>query len=361
MFNFQSNHELWLKVCKIQARSAELDSVARSLGASVIDSFTLDDMVPITHLIHSSKASQDTTEDFKIASAIDGCHIVSPDWLYKCKELGKVVDERAYFLTTALSASLEMGFVNDSPKSLPPVNAMELQMSPEPEVEAERKKLGVDVEREDEAGVLPHGNGDGLDAIYQGRNPEPTPPTSAPVPTLPLALGVRKPSLSVQPNESRETLELPGALEKKAPGSIGDILGKLGKGELTSAMEKRKRPRGKLQGRATSNLSYNNFSRASSVDSSRAGSAPPSQQGREVKELKDMNAPGKQRELELPAPSQAIRYADPEAEKERKSVRAKLSGDTIETETPKPTRGSKRIKTVVDAEGSVMRRTKRNR
>lgn len=332
-------------------------------------------MVPITHLIHSSKTPRDTTKDFKLANATDGCHIVSPDWLFKCEKSGKMVDEKAYPPIIAPSRGLEMDFTNDSSSSLSPVNTMELEMPSEPKIKVERKRLEVNGEDDDEAGILPpdEDEDDDFDTIYQPpRNPGPSPPTSASGSTLPLLLGTRQdshPSVQSASGEVCGTPEPPDTSGGKVPISISNILGKLGKGELTTAMDKRRKPRGKLQGKATSNLSsYSNFSRASSVSSSRAGSVPPSQQGNgpEVKnpKRKDPNTLNKQYEVEIPAPSQAIRYEDPEAEKERKSVRAKLSGDAFMVETPKSTRSAtRRIKTAVDVEGfgSAARRTKRNK
>lgn len=357
-----------------QARSVELNSVAKSLGASVVESFSPDDMVPITHLIHSSKAPRDTTKHFKLANATDGCHIVSPDWLFKCEQSGRVVDEKAYPPIIASSRGLEMDFTNNNSNSLPPVSTVGLEMLSEPKIKVEQERPEVSGEDDDEAGLHPDEVEDGdLGTIYPPpRNPEPTPPTSAPESTLLFPISARRNTIpSVKPafGEIQETPEPPEASGEKAPISIGNILGKLGKCELTTAMDKRRKPRGKLQGKATPSLpSFSNFSRASSVSSSRAGSMPPAQQGNgpEVKnpKRKDPNTPDKQHEAELPAPSQAIRYEDPEAEKERKSVRAKLSGDAFGVETPKPTRSAtKRTKTAVDIEGpgSVTRRTKRNK
>lgn len=368
-------YESQLTKSQTQARSVELNSVAKSLGASVVESFSPDDMVPITHLIHSSKTPRDTTKDFKLATATDGCHIVSPDWLFKCEKSGRAVDEKAYPPIIESTRGLEMDFMDDSSSSLSPVNTMEPHTPSDAKVKIERKRPEVNWE-EDDIGILPpeeDGGGD-LDTIYQPpRNPEPTPPISAPGLTLPLPLplGARqKPPRSVQPapDRIRRTPEPPDLSGEKVPASIGNILGKLGKGELTTAMDKRRKPRGKLQGKATSNLSsYSSFSRASSVSSSLAGSIPPSQQGNgpTVKhpKRKDANMQEKH-EAELPAPSQAIRYEDPEAERERRSVRAKLSGDTFGVETPKSTKGAaRRAKTVVDVEGygSVGRRTRRNK
>lgn len=284
------------------------------------------------------------------------------------------MDEKAYPPIIAPSRGLEMDFANDSSNSLSIVNTMELKISSKPKIKIEWGRPEINGEDDDETrGLGPDENeddDDDLNTIYQPpRNPELTPPTSTPGSTLPLPSGARRnPTLAVKPvfDAIQGTTEPPNAAGEKTPISIGNILGKLGKGELTTAMDKRRKPRGKLQGKATSNLSsYNNFSRASSVSSSCTGSIPPSQQGNrpEVKNPKRKypHTPDKQHE-ELSAPSQAITYEDPEAEKERKSVRAKLSGDAFGVETPKPTRSAaKRIKTAVDMEGTVTRRTKRNK
>lgn len=284
------------------------------------------------------------------------------------------MDEKAYPPIIAPSRGLKMDFANDSSNSLSTVNIMELKISSKPKIKVELGRPEINREDdEDETRDLDpdDDDDDDLNTIYQPpRNPELTPPTSTPGSTLPLPSGARRnpiPAVKPASGEIQGTTEPPDASGEKAPVSIGNILGKLGKGELTTAMDKCRKPRGKLQGKATSNLSsYNNFSRASSVSSSCTESIPLYHQGNkpEVKnpKRKYSNTPDKQREVELSAPSQAITYEDPEAEKERKSVRAKLSGDAFGVETPKPTRSAaKRIKTAVDMEGSVTRRTKRNK
>ncbi|CUS11376.1 unnamed protein product, partial [Tuber aestivum] len=115
---------------------------------------------------------------------------------------------------------------------------------------------------------------------------------------------------------------------------VGELLGKFGKDTITSVMDRRKRPRGKLLGRASSNLSSysNNSAGGSQGEGARRGDF-------------DFRSPSRH-EVEPPMPSQAITYTDPEAEKERRNVRAKLSGNPV-VESPKPVG---RIGTAVDVE-----------
>ncbi|KAH8144935.1 uncharacterized protein LAJ45_11056 [Morchella importuna] len=331
----------------LKTRSAELTSVARSLGAAIVDSIHPD--TSITHMIHSSKTPRDTTKDFKVANATPGCHIVSPDWLYKCQESGKRVDEKAYPPIIAPSKGLEMGFSKGSSSSLSPVPSAEIHSPIKPAFEVKQDELVVD-DTEDGQGF--QDDFENLNEINHNIAKDPTPPTqlstSFPVPQISALNIVTKPS-------SSDNQDTPDPASGKSSGGISDILGKLGKGEITNAIE-RKRPRGKLQGRATSNLSfYNNPSRASSVES-HAEPVVSEDKNTLVNNLHDLSSTRRSTDQMIPAPSQAIRYEDLEAEKERKNVRAKLSGDAVGPDTPKNQRSvMKRVKTAVDVEGSVRR------
>lgn len=324
-----------------------MTSVARSLGAAIVDSIHPD--TSITHMIHSSKTPRDTTKDFKVANATPGCHIVSPDWLYKCQESGKRVDEKAYPPIIAPSKGLEMGFSKGSSSSLSPVPSAEIHSPIKPAFEVKQDELVVD-DTEDGQGF--QDDFENLNEINHNIAKDPTPPTqlstSFPVPQISALNIVTKPS-------SSDNQDTPDPASGKSSGGISDILGKLGKGEITNAIE-RKRPRGKLQGRATSNLSfYNNPSRASSVES-HAEPVVSEDKNTLVNNLHDLSSTRRSTDQMIPAPSQAIRYEDLEAEKERKNVRAKLSGDAVGPDTPKNQRSvMKRVKTAVDVEGSVRR------
>lgn len=112
---------------------------------------------------------------------------------------------------------------------------------------------------------------------------------------------------------------------------------KLGKEKLSSALDKRKKPRARLQGRATSNMSSleANFSRASSATSSTED-----QSGGATSAEKHNNSNGaliQDPDSVPPDPtqypmSQAVSYADPEAQRERRRMIAKLNGvEAVET------------------------------
>ncbi|KAL7270581.1 protein kinase activating protein dpb11 [Rhizina undulata] len=201
------------------------------------------------------------------------------------------------------------------------------------------------------------------------REPKATrlPPRDESAPRSPLKRIREKIALEPQTHKRRQTAEPPESPEKVPAqnSGIGKILGKIGKESLTTAMDQRKRRREKLQGK---------LSRVSSTLSSRDGSVPPSElqpscEGikalapRALEELNDLSStPTGMLDHEPPAPSQAIRYADPEAEKEKKSIRAKLSGDSMDVDTPKTARRSRAIGAAVDLDGvkSRTRGAKRN-
>jgi hypothetical protein len=291
-----------------------LNEIAESLGAIVVKTFSSNDRIPITHFVYSPQAPQDLPDDLRVAKLVNGCQVVSPDWLYQCKQSGKRADEGAYPVVE-LNQKLEVNIAEDDLPGPKGVNKL-------PDA------MGEDL---DACRMPPPIDDQALQAIVGLEKQAPTPPTSSLTPAPP-SLPKGSSSISIS---SRGSTEPP---DRRS--IVGEILGKLGKETITSAMDKRRRPRGRLQGRASSNMStYSNGSQGE----------------RAIREL-DPNTPNKQ-DMELPMPSQEISYADPEAEKERKTVRAKLRGNTT-VETPKVT---KKVKTAVDVEVTSARRRGRRR
>ncbi|KAI5790148.1 hypothetical protein EDC01DRAFT_783841 [Geopyxis carbonaria] len=84
-----------LEGCTICSRAAELNALATSLGAAVLDTFQSDS--PLTHLIHISASApgHDTTRDVKLALAINA-PIVSPGWLTACLQSGQREPESSF-------------------------------------------------------------------------------------------------------------------------------------------------------------------------------------------------------------------------------------------------------------------------
>ncbi|CUS06856.1 unnamed protein product [Tuber aestivum] len=275
----------------LQGRRAGLDSIARSMGADVVGSFSSKDSTLITHFIDTHEVTRKSTRDFEAARAIDNCHIVSADWLYNSEKNGRRADEKAYCLARPRGRGLEMDFGKSSSLS-----SLDSSM----------------------------GEGFGNEG-----NTNPSSDTASHLPLDELhdqSVHVSQASISALPPTERADAE--------RRNLVGELLGKLGKDAITSVMDRRKRPRGKLLGRASSNLSSysNNSAGGSQGEGARRGDF-------------DFSSPSRH-EVEPPMPSQAITYTDPEAEKERRNVRAKLSGNPV-VESPKPVG---RIGTAVDVE-----------
>ncbi|KAG0129151.1 BRCT domain-containing protein [Tuber indicum] len=308
----------------LKDRRASLDSIAKSMGADVVGSFSSEDLTIITHFIDTFEVTRKSTKDFEAARAIDSCHIVSADWLYSSEKNGRRADEKAYSLIRPRGRGLEMDFDKssslsslDSAMVCAPSQGFDSELMPPPS---------------DDQGLR---RGEGLE------NEAKT--------LLPLDV-VSHPSLDELHNQSVHVSQASASAlspteqaDAERRNLVGELLGKLGKDTITSVMDRRKRPRGKLLGRASSNLSSysNNSAGGSQGEGARRGDF-------------DFSSPSRH-EVEPPMPSQAITYTDPEAEKERRTVRAKLRGNPV-AESPKPVG---RIGTAVDVEvmtASVTRR-----
>jgi len=292
------------------------------MGADVVGS-SLEDLTIITHFIDTPEVTRKSTKDFEAAREIDNCHIVSADWLYNSEKHGRRADEKAYSLIQPRGRGLEMDFGKssslsslDSAMVCAPSPGFDSELMPPPSDEQGRRR------------------GEGLE--NDGKTPSPLDTVSH----LPLdELHNQSAHVSQAPISALSPAE---QADVERRNLVGELLGKLEKDTITSVMSRRKRPRGKLQGRASSNLSSysNNSTGGSQGEGARRGDF-------------DYSSPSRH-EVEPPMPSQAITYTDPEAEKERRTVRAKLSGNPVES--PKPVG---RIGTAVDVEVTAMSVTRR--
>ena len=307
----------------MQGRRADLDSIAKSMGADVVGSFSSEDLPLITHFIDTPEVTRKSTKDFEAAREIDNCHIVSADWLYNSERHGRRADEKAYSLVQPRGRGLEMDFDKssslsslDSAMVRAPSQGFDSELMPPPSDEQGFRR-GESLENEGKAlSLLGTESHLLLDELHNQ------------------STHVSQASISaLSPAEQAD-------VERR--NFVGELLGKLGKDVITSAMGRRKRPRGKLQGRASSNLSSysNNSAGGSQGEGARRGDF-------------DFSSPSRH-EVEPPMPSQAITYTDPEAERERRTVRAKLSGNPVES--PKPVG---RIGTAVDVEVTTTSVTRR--
>lgn len=260
-----------------------------------------------------------------MARAMKGCQVVSPDWLYKSEQSGKKADGKAY--PPLEPPSPGMGFAEDLGFSEPGGARPGIGDSPDTNLMPPQGGGGQGFHEAPDTGSSPALDPLALEGELRNQPPL-APPASYgnPEPTEP------------PPDASYERRSI-----------VGELLGRIEKDTIKTAMDKRRRPRGRLQGRASSNMS--SYSNSGNGNGSQGEPG-----GRTVMEL-DPNTTPTKHDMEPPLPSQAITYADPEAEKERKTVRAKLSG-SITVETPKP---AKRNRTAmdVDVSSNVRRRGKR--
>ncbi|KAF9188123.1 DNA topoisomerase 2-binding protein 1 [Haplosporangium sp. Z 767] len=94
----------WLKQCaeevnglaiclpiRVSGSYTEMQTMIMQMGARFLASYD----ASATHFIHKGKATADAKRDLRAAKR-DGLHIVSPEWLYKCREARVRVNEREY-------------------------------------------------------------------------------------------------------------------------------------------------------------------------------------------------------------------------------------------------------------------------
>jgi len=157
------------------------------------------------------------------------------------------------------------------------------------------------------------------------------------------------------PNSSHDRPKLRKASSSSLTGlsGISEILGKFGKDQLTSANSgASKKPRGRLQGRATTGASRV-FSRTPSL----GGNTPASSQRVEIAAVRKQERIVEE-EIE-PIPSQALGYNYEETSMEKKKVRQKLDKYAHTIETPKSLR-VKKTQPAVDLVPHTRRSTRKS-
>jgi hypothetical protein len=266
-----------------------------------------------------------------MASSITGCSIVSRDWLYKCREMGKRVDEKQYTLAEPVVIELDM----DEPETAP---------VPEPEPEPSSLESVIIVGEREVARPQAHEDtiSEKMDVCPSPSPPPPPPPhpqtssdssltpqnTTTETPSLPIAESVGNPAS----DNTRTSMDPPAfgrhGLKRKSSSSLSglsEILRNLSKDQLTAAHNKKQpgRSRGPLQGKAAAGTGRV-FSRTPSAASSSSGAL----------ERPEDDAPPSQK----PLPSQALAYNVEETLLEKKLVRAKLDKTAPPLETPRALR-----------------------
>ncbi|KAF8539267.1 BRCT domain-containing protein [Trichophaea hybrida] len=309
-----------LEGCTVCKRDARLGNVARDLGAVVLDNF--DEITQLTHLVHWATSGKplDSARDFRVATSIVGCSIVSRDWLYKCHETGERVDEKVYEMCSEAANTtivVAQGVstprkTNESLQQQIPDLGSALRIAPPPP-SSNQHELSPQV-------------------------------ASASAITGPLAecSSLRINEANSSSASTRGSMEPPE--RKSSLSGISEILSKFGKDQLAAAMAPSNthgKTRGRLQGKATAGKPRV-FSRTPSA-ASVAGDVAGSQSSR---------APSVSREpMELEPmdiiPSQALGYNDEETAMEKNIVRAKLD-KTAPLETPRTRNRVQKPKGAVD-------------
>lgn len=286
-----------------------MGDVARGLGAVVLDSF--DENTQLTHLVHWAAPGKplDSARDFRVAALIVSCSIVSRDWLCKCQETGKWVDEKAYNMHSE-TADSAVALIQEA---FAPHKAKEPLEQRTPSVESKPRIA-----------------------------PPPSSNQHEPSPQVALAPTVSGPLAecsSLRINEASSSASTRGSMEPPERKSsnlsgISEILGKFGKDQLAAAMAPSNthgKTRGRLQGKAMAGKPrvFSRTPSAASVDGNITGSQP----------SRAPSAPKETMAIEPVdiVPSQALGYNDEETAMEKEIVRAKLD-KTAPLDTPRSLR-----------------------
>ena len=373
---------------KLKEHQAKLHSIAVSMDAKVVDS--LSSKPSPTHLLHLSKTSRDTSTDYKLATKLSGCYIVSPQWLTSCKKADRRLNESDFpaFSIPESNKSTADSRLSASP---PPENAADFDDSgpfiveeneePEsaPNTSAAPKDSKMDTpkskqpDRADPSPFVSEKSSKrslrGLESATSRQNQPAL--TSLPIDTENEQL-VPLPSFKQPPTRNQSELA-PSIMENLS--ELLKMQQQASASKSTSTTTKGKRLRGRLQGRALSNNSLppqnaaTAMSRASSTHSSLSiddastslerrasastGSNNHSNSLEEYSAFEDMDPNGV-------LGSQAIHYVDPEAQMEKRKMLEKL-GVTSGSETDAMLKGRTLSVMTMAAEGlNTRRRTTRS-
>ena len=280
-------------------------------------------MESLTHLIHTTKGTRDTTRDHRVAKTIPGCFIVSPDWLFKCQLAKKKVDERAYPPIAEPEKGLEMDFKSStsSPLSDKKDDQKKPIETPLPTKRGPRMPFFVDDSEEDEENKLDNMVGTvELPFVQPSRNSEfahddpPIPPSSL-------------------------TTDIFTAADLAIKPAVTDFL-KYGIDKLSSALEKPKGQRVRLLGRAITGISEKSMEGSTSLEvSAQASLVKEGSSGTLASDRSGVNTDGRDTHIltQFPQPSQALTYDDPEVTRERTRMVARITGEElVETPVQKP-------------------------
>lgn len=327
----------------------KLERVAKALGALTVSTITGRVNEPVTHIVH--KALIDIIpKEVRSAHTRGKCYVVSPEWLLQCMKQNRRVSEAEYRILET-DDSIENKAVNETTNNKTAIEQnIQVTEHSDHTLEVQRKPFEIDdSDAEDEE----LSNQDNLDTtVFEG--------------AMSKDEHSRSESGTEEQHEAQEedvqdqtevtkttritraTLKI--GVDDGVPIPVSDLLNMGTHDEVVSILEKQqpRRLRGKLQGRATSNaistLSRENTSH--SMGSANA-SFEDTLSGADIFQTATM---GKKRSDEgflftqtQKPQSQALTYADPEAQRQRLKMIAKLNGQ-VDVETPlksaKKTKGS---------------------
>ena len=286
-----------------------------------MDKFSRTDTDLLTHLVHVINGSEVTSREYRVARTISGCYIVSPVWLKMSKELKQKPDEKDYPPTSPEGEEEQLKLNNKPPRESGKATKKDL-LTLDSLPKQRRNPFEVD---DSEAEASDHGGLRDLD-VPKGRSPG--------------LVGVL--------GESYVSAKVPLTTTKPA---LTEIL-RFGIDKLSTALDKPRKPRGRLQGKATSNMSAFPDVVVSIEDSTGSTNMAASLllqeesfKSRESSVVSGISGPRNATEsslylTQLPPQSQAVSYADPEAQMERKRMMAKLDGVEAVDTPPKVTRGA---------------------
>jgi len=285
-----------------------------------VDKFSRTDTDLLTHFVHAINGSEVTSREYRVAKTISGCYIVSPVWLKMSKELGRKLNE------------------GDYPPASPEGEEEQLRLNNKPSKES-GKATKKDILTSDS---LSKQRRNPFEVDDSGGEAEASDHGSLHDP------GVSKGPCTGFIRVLGGTAQAPVAATKPA---LTEIL-KLGIDKLSTALDKPRKRRGRLQGKATSNMSVFPdvvVSREDSTGSTNTASShllqEESLKSRESSVVSGVSGPRSATDCSLyltqpPPQSQALSYADPEAQMERKRMMAKLDGVEAADMPPQESRGA---------------------
>lgn len=331
-----------------------------------MEKFSRADIDLLTHLVHVTNASEKTSKEFRVAKTISGCYIVSPVWVQKCQEDKKKVDEKAYPPAYQQKVGEKMK-PNEETATKHPSQSQKSLITSESLAKGRRNPFEIDDSEEE-------GSDEGKsDNLRRSKAPQFRPPKSSKeVGNLEDTESSIDGSVATKEVSNLEETESSIDFSVATKTGFTEIL-KFGIDKLSTALDKPRKPRGRLRGKATTNMSV-----FPDVAMSRENSALSTENGRSeladpllLREGSDkskasvhsgLSGPRNETNCSLyltqsPPQSQAVSYADPEAQLERKKMMAKLDGVEA-VDTPAKTMKESRVAVVQDT--YRVRRSTRN-